>query len=416
MEKILSAHFRGPGKFLLDDYQRAGGYGALRRALREMAPQQVLAWVKESGLRGRGGAGFPTGSKWGFVPRGTKQPIYLVCNADESEPGTCKDIVLLEQNPHLMLEGMLLAAYALQAHAAFLYLRGEFPFADVLLRGELEKMRREKLLGRNILGSDFHLEILITRGAGAYICGEETSQLESLEGKRGYPRNKPPFPAVAGLFRCPTVVNNVETLANLPFILERGPQAYRQLGTAKSPGTRLFSVSGRVERPGVYELPHGFPLRALIGDVCGGVSGGRPLKAVIPGGSSVPVLAAHECDISLDFEAVAAAGSMLGSAGVIVLDETVDMVEALANLARFYAHESCGQCTQCREGTKWMLQILEEILAGRGKAADLDLLLEIAAHIKGQTICPLGDAAAMPVDSFVRKFRPEFLAKMGGRR
>ncbi len=409
-EKILSRRF-GNSPCNIKDYIADGGYGALKKAL-SMKPVDVIEEVKKSGLRGRGGAGFPTGLKWSFVPKDIN-PKYLICNADESEPGTCKDGVLMENDPHLVIEGIAIASYAIGVNTAFIYIRGEFAHIYPILERAIEEAKSEGILGSRVMGSkDFSLDILVTRGAGAYICGEETSQIESLEGKRGYPRIKPPFPAVEGFLGKPTVVNNVETLSNVPFIIEKGAEAYRKIGTEKSPGTRLFSLSGHVEKPGVYELPHGYPLKKLIEEQGGGVWNGRSLKAVIPGGSSVPVLRAEECDINLDFESVAAAGSMLGSAAVIVMDDTTDMVDAIVNLARFYAHESCGQCTPCREGVPWMLKILRRIAEGGGRPSDCDLLVDICNRIMGKTVCPLGDAAAMPVKSFVTKFRDEFLAKM----
>ncbi len=405
MEKVLSKYF-GRGR----EFHPEGGstYAGLKKALAQN-PSEVIDLVKTSGLRGRGGAGFPAGVKWGFVPKNLEKPTYLCVNADEGEPGTFKDREILLWDPHLLLEGTAIAAYAVGAHTSYVYMRGEFAEEARRLQAAIDEATKANLLGKNILGSGFDLEVVIHMGAGAYICGEETSLLESLEGKRGYPRLKPPFPAVEGLFRCPTVVNNVETLANLPGIVRHGSKWFRQWGTEKSPGTRLFAVSGHVQKPGVYEMPMDVRLLDLIEDQAGGLKPGRNLKAVIPGGASAPVLSAAECDVAMDFESLAAVGTMAGSGAVIVMDDTTDMVEALWILARFYAHESCGQCTPCREGSRWLFQIVDRIKSGKGTSSDLDLLFDITDNMKGKTVCVFSDAAAAPIESFVSKFREEFV-------
>ena len=392
----------------LDAYRARGGYGALAKALHGLQPIDIEKEVAASGLQGRGGAGFGVGAKWSFVNK-QSPVVYLCCNADEGEPGTFKDRWILEHSPHQLLEGMLLASYALRVRNAFVYIRGEFDLPLRRLQGALQEAREAGLVGKNILGSDFSCDIVIHRGAGAYVCGEESSLLNSLEGKKGYPRNKPPFPAIKGLYQRPTVVNNVESLAAVPWIINNGGAAYAAMGAKKNPGTRLFGLSGHVRRPGIYERPTGYPLHKLLFDDAGGVLGGRPLKAVIPGGSSTPILTAAEAEhLTLDAASLSQAGSMLGSGAMIVIAEGTCMVKLLQVLTRFYAHESCGQCTPCREGTDWMNRILQRILAGQGVPADLAMLQEIPSAIMGKTICALGDAASMPVLSFVRKFGPEF--------
>jgi NADH-quinone oxidoreductase subunit F len=392
----------------LAQYRDRGGYAGLAKALTGMRPGDVQQAVLKSGLQGRGGAGFSTGTKWGFVDK-KSTVVYLCCNIDEGEPGTFKDRWILEHAPHQLLEGMLLAAYALGVRHAFAYVRGEFDLPMRRLRVALHEARAAGLVGEGILGTRFSCDIVIHRGAGAYVCGEESSLINSLEGKKGLPRNKPPFPAFKGLYQRPTVVNNAETLAAVPWIIVNGAEKYAAIGVKRSPGTRLFGVSGHVERPGLYERPTGYPLSRFIYEDAGGVLGGRALKAVIPGGSSTPILTAAEVEVTtLDPDSLAQAGSMLGSGAVIVIAEGTCMVRLLQVLSRFYAHESCGQCTPCREGTDWMNRILERILAGKGVAADLDELRDIPAGIRGNTICALGDAAAMPVMSFLKKFRPEF--------
>ncbi len=395
----------------LDAYLEDGGYQSLKTALDRLQPAEVAAEVKASGLRGRGGAGFPTGMKWGFLPKQTEKPVYLVCNADEGEPGTFKDRDLLRYAPHQLIEGMLLTCFAIGARIGYIYIRGEFLEEAAAVNRALDEARGAGLLGRDILGRGLDVDLHVHMGAGAYICGEETALLNSLEGRRGLPRTKPPFPAVVGLYGCPTIINNVETLAAVPPIVGHGADWYRALGTEKSPGTKLFSVSGHVERPGVYEVRLGTPFLQLLEEDCGGMKGGRRLKVLIPGGSSVPMLTAAEAaTLKLDYESCLEHGTMLGSGAVIVLDETVSVPEVVRNLAHFYAHESCGQCTPCREGTHWMHTILERVLAGRGKSGDLDLLLDICQHVSFRTICALGDAATGPVKSGISKFRNEFEA------
>ncbi len=393
----------------LDDYVAAGGYAALKKALAEMKPDDIVNAVNESGIRGRGGAGFPTGLKWKFLDRKSGKPIYLICNADESEPGTFKDRQLIHYDPHQLLEGILLSSYAVGAKTAYIYIRGEMPHGARILLQAIEEARAHHLVGQQILGHEFDCEIHVHRGAGAYICGEETGLIESLEGKRAYPRIKPPFPAVVGLFGCPTAVNNVETLCNVPHIVNQGAAWYNTLGVAGSTGTRLVCVSGPVKRPGYYEFEMGkLTMRELIEDVCGGLVDGKKLKGVIPGGSSMPVLHADNIDVPLDFDSLRKAGTMAGSGGIIVLADDVNIVDATLNVSQFYAHESCGQCTPCREGTLWMEKMLHRITHGNGRPEDVDLLFDVADNIDGKTICPLGEAAAWPVKAFLRNYREEF--------
>ena len=397
-----------PGLAGIDVYRQTGGYEVVREVVGKRAPDEVIEVVKASGLRGRGGAGFPTGLKWGFVPKQTPKPKYLVCNADESEPGTFKDRELMEKDPHRLIEGMILTAWAIQANTGYIYLRGEFEYIQRIIDRALAEARQAGLIGAKVAGSDFRFELFTHLGAGAYICGEETALLSSLEGYRGQPRLKPPFPAVEGLYACPTVVNNTETLMNVPFILKNGAPWFRQWGTEKSPGTKIFSVSGPVKRPGNYEVPMGLPLSTLIQEHCGGMRPGMKLKAVIPGGSSVPLLPASMVDTALDFEAMVAAGTLLGSGGVIVIDEGTCIVDALWNITRFYEHESCGKCTPCREGTYWMSEVFERLEAGHGRERDIDLLADVSDNILGKSFCALGDAAAMPVLGAIKHFRAEF--------
>jgi NADH-quinone oxidoreductase subunit F len=408
MEAVLLRARGMPNSRDIATYLAAGGYAGLKKAL-AMAPDAVTKEVADSELRGRGGAGFPTGRKWGFVPKDHPGPRYLICNADESEPGTFKDRELIEFDPHMVIEGIAIASYAIQANTAYVYIRGEFVRWTKILEDALEETRAKGLLGKNILGSGFDLDIWVHRGAGAYICGEETALLESLEGKRGFPRLKPPFPAVVGAFGKPTVVNNVETLACVPHIMTRGAQWFASIGRPRNTGPKLFSVSGHVNKPGVYELPLGVTFREIIFEHCGGIRAGRRLKAFFPGGSSAPIMTAEEADVQADFDACAQAGTMLGSGGVIVLDDTVDMVEVADNVAHFYAHESCGQCTPCREGADWCVDILDRMLAGHARPADPETLLRICHFSSnGMTICPLGDAFALPISSIVKKFSGEF--------
>jgi NADH-quinone oxidoreductase subunit F len=409
MEKILLRNIDVPDSHALTTYTARGGYRSWQEVVQNVKPEQLIELVKASGLRGRGGAGFPTGMKWSFVPKDNPKPKYLVCNADESEPGTFKDRLLIEKDPHAIVEGTLISAYAIQSHTAFIYIRGELVFGTVRLERAVEEAYRAGYIGKNIFGSGYDLDVIVHRGAGAYICGEETALLSSLEGSRGWPKVKPPFPATHGLFGCPTVVNNVETLAALPWIIAHGPAAYAAIGTEKSKGTKLFSVSGHIAKPGVYELEMGYPFKKFLDEDCGGVPNGKKLKGVIPGGGSMPVLRPEEIEkVNLDYESVQAAGSLLGSGGVIVMDETTCMVRAAWNLARFFAHESCGQCSPCREGCHWMEKIFHRIEDGDGEKNDLDLILNISGNIMGNTICPFGDAAAMPAAAFIKKYRDEF--------
>jgi NADH-quinone oxidoreductase subunit F len=392
----------------IETYRKGGGYRSLEQAIGKKSPDEVTEIVKASGLRGRGGAGFPTGLKWTFVPRQSPKPRYLVCNADESEPGTFKDRELMEKNPHLLIEGMVMAGYAIGARVGYIYLRGEFETIQRILDRAIGEARAAGLLGANVAGSGVGFELHTHLGAGAYICGEETALLSSLEGFRGQPRLKPPFPAVEGLYACPTIVNNVETLMNVPAIVANGAAWFRQWGTEKSPGTKILSVSGPVKRPGNYEVPMGLPLRRLIDEQCGGVRDGFKIKAVIPGGSSVPLLPASMLDTGLDFESMVAAGTLLGSGGVIVIDDQTCIVDALYNITRFYEHESCGKCTPCREGTYWMSEVFERLESGHGRERDIDLLFDVSDNILGKSFCALGDAAAMPVMGAIKHFREEF--------
>ncbi|MCK6541716.1 NADH-quinone oxidoreductase subunit NuoF [bacterium] len=415
MEKVLTKMVGVENSQNIDVYIKHGGYQALPKALK-MTPDELIQMMKDAGVRGRGGAGFPTGMKWSFLPKDNPKPRYLLCNADESEPGTFKDRVLMEDDPHQVIEGLVISSFAIQANTCYIYIRGEYVKGALTLRKAIDEAYAKGYLGKNILGSGFNLDITVHRGAGAYICGEETGLIESLEGKRGWPRIKPPFPAVFGAFGCPTIVNNVETLVTPVHIISRGIQWW------KDNEPKLYCMSGHLTRPGTYEAKMGTNLLTLINEHCGGIRHGRKLKAVIPGGSSVPVLRAEECNVNMDFDSLAKVGSALGSAGCMVMDETTCMVNALWNLLKFYAHESCGQCTPCREGTHWLEMILGRVETGKGRMEDLDLLLETANNIAGRTICPLGDAAAWPVaglpdknkggdlngQSFVNKFREEF--------
>ncbi len=423
-QPILTRHVSQPGSATLDYYLSHEGYRAARKAIMEMSCQEIIHTVKDSTLLGRGGAGFPTGVKWGFIPRDTRQPKYLICNADEGEPGTFKDRLLISHNPHQLIEGMIITSKAIDCHLAFIYIRGEFVREARLLGIALGECRERGILGDGIFGTDYELEILVHRGGGGYICGEEMALIESLEGKRGWPRVKPPFPAIEGFRGCPTIVNNVETLSNLPHIINNGSVWFRSIGaSSESPGPKLYCLSGHVKKPGVYEAPMGSYLNDLIFIQGGGIPNGRKLKAVIPGGSSAPLLTADEIDdLKMDFPSVREAGSMLGSGGIIVMDETTDMVQACYNIARFYAHESCGQCSPCREGTTWLTRILGRFTQGQGRMEDIDLILDICENIGGlvdiskdiygKTICPFGEAVAWPIRSFVEKFRDEFEAHL----
>lgn len=406
--KVLLKNIHHPDQNTLAGYESRGGYTAIKKAL-SMDPLAVIEEVKKSGLRGRGGAGFPTGMKWSFVPRTTGKPVYLLNNADESEPGTFKDRVLLERDPHLSIEGMLIAAWALQSNWSAIYIRGEYGYPYTVVKNAVNEAYAKGYLGDNIFGSGFTHHMTVHRGAGAYICGEETALINSLEGKKGQPRIKPPFPAVSGLYASPTVVNNTETLSTLPWILNNGAEAYAKMGTEKSPGTKLFSASGHINNPGVYEVELGYPMEEFLNNECGGIRGGKKLKAIIPGGSSVPVLRADEIEgVLLDYESIKNAGSMLGSGGFIVMDETTDMVEVAQNLAHFYSHESCGQCTPCREGGHWIEKIFTRMAHGGALAGDMELVKNLCGQIAGHTICPFGDALSTPATTYMQKFPEEF--------
>jgi NADH-quinone oxidoreductase subunit F len=406
--KVLLRNVGVPNSYEIETYIQHDGYRVWQETLKQRQPAEVVEVVLNSGLRGRGGAGFPAGRKWMFLPKGV-YPRYLVCNADEGEPGTFKDRVLMEHDPHGLIEGIMISSYACEVEHAFIYIRGEYDLSYQRLRHALDQAYEKGLLGKNILDSQYSLEISILRGAGAYICGEETSLLSSLEGKRGHPKLKPPFPAAEGLYRKPTIINNVETLFNVPFIVDKGADWYRQWGTTRSPGLKLFCVSGHVERPGTYELPMSLPMNELIYDVCGGPKDGIPLKAIIPGGSSTPMLVADVAmGCNLDYESIFEAGSMLGSGAVIAINERTCIVKVTERLAAFYKHESCGKCIPCREGTDWMYKIVRRIENGEGRMEDLDLLLDICSNISGKSFCPLGDAAVGPVQSSIERFRDEY--------
>ncbi len=409
-EKVLLRHLDVPDIRKLDVYLAHGGYEAARKALTTLKPEEVTDQVKASNLRGRGGAGFVAGMKWGFLPKDSPKPVYLCCNADESEPGTFKDRAIIEWNTHILLEGILIAAYAIKAHTAYIYIRGEFALGAKRLEEAIAEAYAKGLLGKNIFGTGYDLDVYVHRGAGAYICGEETGLIESLEGKRAYPRIKPPFPAVYGLFGSPTIVQNVETLACIPSILKNGPEWFKAIGPESGPGPKIYCVSGHVEKPGLYELPMGMPLREVIYDYAGGIRGGKKLKAVMPGGSSFPILTPDEIDVHMDFDSMRKINAFLGTAGIIVMDEDTCMVRALEIIDRFYHHESCGQCSPCREGTGWLHKLLVRLEEGNGRAEDIDLMNKISDNMMGNTVCVLADAAAMPTQSYISKFRDEFLA------
>ena len=410
-DPVLTKYVREPNSFTLDFFLKHQGYEGLKKAL-ATPPNDLIEMVKASGLRGRGGAGFPTGVKWSFLPQASEKPHYLLCNADESEPGTFKDRELMRWTPHALIEGCLIGAHAIRAKHAYIYIRGEFFEAAQIMARAIEEAYAAGYIGKNIMGSGIDIDLTFHLGAGAYICGEETGLMNSLEGRRGEPRLKPPFPAVSGAFGKPSTINNVETLIAAGHIVLNGAEWYRQWGTEKSSGTKLFCVSGHVKRPGNYEVPMGFNFKEFIYDVCGGTPGGRPIKAVIPGGSSVPILTGDELDIGMDYEAMAAAGTMLGCGSVIVMDDTVNIVKQVRRMVDFYAHESCGQCTPCREGTTWAAKILRRIENGRGTPEDLETLLQISDNMSGKTICVLSDAAAAPIVSSIQKFKDEYLALM----
>ena len=412
--RIITANWGNPEVFGIDGYTAAGGYEALRVAL-AMTPADLIDVVKASGLRGRGGAGFPTGVKWSFVPQDTGKPTYVVANFDESEPGTFNNREIVEREPHRFLEGVAIASYAVQSHLAFVYCRGEFLWPGEILEAAIREAYAKGVFGESVLGSGYALNVVLHRGAGAYICGEETALLSSLEGYRGQPRLRPPFPAVEGLYASPTLINNVETLANVPSIVTNGAEWFAAIGTEKSPGTKIFSVSGKVERPGNYELPMGTPLRTVL-EAAGGMLDGATLKAWTPGGSSTPMLTAEHMDVGLDFESVVAAGSLLGTGAIIVMDETDCIVEAARRLVQFYAHESCGKCTPCREGTWWVSRVLGRIEQGYGREEDLPLLDELGQNILFKAFCALADGAVSPIESSLRYFRDEYEAHIAERR
>lgn len=420
-KKLLTEHFNVPGIDTLEVYRKHGGYASVEKALKTMSPDAVVEEVKKSGLRGRGGAGFPTGMKWSFIDKKSGNPRYLVCNADESEPGTFKDRHLMATSPHSLIEGMIVSSFALEAHLSYIYIRGELLYVLRKLEKAIAEAYAAGLLGKNILGSGYDLDLYVTPGGGAYICGEETALIESLEGKRGNPRNKPPFPAVKGLWQNPTVVNNVETIAAVPWIVNNGGEAYAGIGIGRSTGTKLISACGHVAKPGIYEIELGVPVEEFIysDEYCGGIRKGHELKAVVAGGSSVPILPAELIlktangeNRLMTYESLSdggfVSGTMLGSGGFIAYDETSCIVRNTWNFTRFYHHESCGQCSPCREGTGWMEKVLHRIEFGHGHQHDIDLLVDVAKKIEGNTICPLGDAAAWPVASAIRHFRHEF--------
>ena len=419
--KILTEHINVPGIETFEVYRKMGGYEAVEKAIKKMTPEEVVEEVKKAGVRGRGGAGFPMGMKWSFLAKPEGVPRYLVCNADESEPGTFKDHYLMKNLPHLLIEGMIASSYALGANTSFIYVRGELLYVIDILEKAIAEAKAAGFLGKNILGSGYDLELVVQPGGGAYICGEETALLESLEGKRGNPRNKPPFPAVKGLYQCPTVVNNVESIATVSWIINHGGDAYAAIGVGRSTGTKLISASGHINKPGVYEIELGVPVEDFIyaDEWCGGIRAGHYLKAVVAGGSSVPILPAERILTTITgekrlmtYESLSdggfVSGTMLGSGGFIAMDETSCIVRNTWNFARFYHHESCGQCSPCREGTGWMEKVLHRIEHGHGSMHDIDLLVDVAKKIEGNTICPLGDAAAWPVASAIRHFREEF--------
>ena len=410
---VLSANWDEADSFTIAGYKRNGGYTALTKAL-AMAPDEVIQLVKDSGLRGRGGAGFPTGSKWGFIPQGDNKEHYFVVNADESEPGTCKDTPMMMANPHVLIEGVIIGSYAIRANYAFIYIRGEVTHVVRRVQQAIEDAYAAGLLGKNILGKGFDLELVLHVGAGAYICGEETALLDSLEGFRGQPRLRPPFPAIAGLYAKPTVVNNVESVASVPAIVNKGVAWFTAMGTEKSKGFTLYSLSGHVNNPGQFEAPLGITLRELL-EISGGVRSGHKLKFWTPGGSSTPIFTDEHLDVPLDYESVAAAGSMLGTKALQIFDETTCVVRAVLRWTEFYKHESCGKCTPCREGTWWLVQVLKDLEAGRGSEADLDKLLDLCDNIMGRSFCALADGAASPIISSLKYFRQEYLDHLTAR-
>ncbi|HWY44074.1 MAG TPA: NADH-quinone oxidoreductase subunit NuoF [Candidatus Sulfotelmatobacter sp.] len=412
---LISARWGIKDSRKIDVYLKNGGYKALEKVLKQMTPEAIIDEVKKSSLRGRGGAGFPTGMKWSFVPKDSPKARYVICNADEAEPGTCKDRPLMEMDPHQLIEGMIIAGRAIGSHRGFIYMRGEYRYIQALVDDAITEAYERGYLGKNILESGFDYDLLVHTGAGAYECGEESALMESLEGKRGYPRIKPPFPAVVGLYGCPTIINNVETLSAVPSIINEGGEAYANRGTPKNGGTRLLCVSGHVNKPGIYEIPLGLNMKKFIYEMAGGIPDGKKLKAVIPGGSSCPIMSAEEIDIPMDYDAVAKAGSMLGSGGMVVMDEDTCMVDMARRIMHFYAHESCGWCIPCREGTSWLRKMLDRFHEGLGRSEDIDLVGELSRNMLGRTFCPLGDAAALPTISIVEKWRNEFEDHLNGR-
>jgi len=408
--KIISQRWTVENPAAIDTYLATDGYVAIRKAL-EMTPEAIIEELKASSLRGRGGAGFPTGLKWSFVPRDSGKPSYIICNSDESEPGTCKDRLLMENDPHQLIEGMLIAGWTIKSNKGYVFIRGEYRYLIPIVDKAIAEAYERGYLGKNILGSGWDFDLYTHTGAGAYECGEESALLESLEGKRGIPRLKPPFPAVVGAFQSPTILNNCETFSAVPVILRNGGAWFAGLGTPKNGGTRLLCISGHVNKPGVYELPLGFPFERLLNEVCGGMRNGKKLKAVIPGGSSSPVLKADEVEgLLLDYDSIAKLKSMAGSGGIVILDEDTDIVAVALRTIKFYAHESCGWCIPCREGTTWLKKILTRFHAGFGQQSDIELIGELANNMLGRTFCALGDAAAMPTTGFITKFRDEFEA------
>jgi len=407
MEKVLLKNIENPNSADINEYLKIGGYRSLSKAF-TLQPKEIIEEVKKSGLKGRGGAGFPTAMKWSFAAADPKFPKYLVCNADEGEPGTFKDRPILEKNPHLLIEGMVISGYALGAEYGYIYLRGEYPHAKDIINRAIAEAYEKNYLGGNIIGRNVRFHLTVYQGAGAYICGEETALIESLEGKKGQPRSKPPFPVNVGAWNMPTIINNVETLANIPYIVDIGSEAYSRIGSKESPGPKLFCVSGCVEKPGVYELPMGISLREIIYTHAGGIKNGKRLKAVFPGGISTPVLPADKIDCPMDFVSMPKHGSMLGSGAVIVMDESVCMVKVAYRALKFFEHESCGKCVPCREGTDWLRKILERIEYGKGREGDIELIGEVAATMIGRTFCPLGDGAASTVVSILKHFKGEF--------
>ena len=418
-QTLFIQHFGRDENRLLDYYvSKMQGYEQAKRVLTSIAPDAIIDEMKKASIRGRGGAGFPMGMKWSFIPKNSEKPKYLVINADESEPGTCKDRQIMRYTPHVLLEGIVIGSFAIGCKHAYIYIRGEYVREAQILNEAIQEAYQKGFLGKNLFGTDYSLDVTVHRGAGAYICGEETGLLNSLEGKRGEPRVKPPFPAISGAFSCPTAVNNVESIANVPHIMRMGGEEFAKLGKIdKSGGTRLISLSGHVKKPGVYEIQAGsMTLRQIIDELGGGILNDKKLKAVIPGGSSSPILNAEEIDVVYDVEPLGKIGTMMGSAAIMVINEDTDLVKLLLRITKFYAHESCGQCTPCREGCHWMESILHKMIHGEAKSTDIDLLIDVAGNIGGKTLCALGDAAAMPVQSFLKKFRPEFEAYVKGQK